>query len=177
MQRIAETNSEHPAHLTQNWHTDVRPAFSDHAPRAVIPFSRVEKVRDALELWLAGFSSENSKRAYRKEIGTFAAFAGRDDVSEAVAAFLALDDGAAHASADAWRADKIARNLSPASINRSMAALNSLVSSSRRHGITTLRLEAKGMKSRSYRDTEGPGGSGVQALIAAARADDDPMKG
>jgi hypothetical protein len=50
----------------------------------------VEKVRSALELWLAGFSSENTRRAYRKEVEAFAAFAGRDDGAEAVARFLAL---------------------------------------------------------------------------------------
>ena len=53
----------------------------------------VEKVRSALELWLAGFSSENTWRAYRKEVEAFAAFAGRDDVAEAVAHFLASPMG------------------------------------------------------------------------------------
>ena len=28
MQKIAETDGEHPAHVTQNWHTDVLPAFA-----------------------------------------------------------------------------------------------------------------------------------------------------
>ncbi|MGO9866237.1 MAG: site-specific integrase, partial [Rhodomicrobium sp.] len=108
-----------------------------------------EKVRSALDLWLAGFPSENTCRAYRREITAFATFAGRDNVAEAVAHFLALDDGQAHAVADAWRARKLEGGLSPASINRSMSALNSLVASARRHGITILRLEAKGVKSRA----------------------------
>ena len=115
------------------------------------------KVETALDVWLSGFASENTRRAYRKEIEAFAAFAGHDDLAEAVAYFLALEDGQAHAVADKWRAEKIARRLSPASINRSMATLNSLVASTRRHGITKLRLEAKGVKSKPYRDTKGPG--------------------
>jgi hypothetical protein len=49
---------------------------------------------------------------------------GQEDVTEAIAAFLALDDGPAHAIADAWRTAKLAKGLSPAAINRSMAALN-----------------------------------------------------
>ena len=126
-------------------------------------------VTTALGLWLAGFASENTRRAYRKEIEAFAAFAGWDDVAEAVAHFLALDDGQAHAVADKWRAEKIARGLSPASVNRSLAALNSLVANTRRHGITTLRLEAKGVKSKPYRDTKGPAPWGVRALLGAAR--------
>ena len=109
-------------------------------------------VQTALDLWLSGFSSENTRRAYRKEIEAFATFAGWDGVGEAATYFLALEDGQAHAVADKWRAENIARGLSPASINRSMAPLNSLVASARRHGITALRLEAKGVKSRPYRD-------------------------
>jgi hypothetical protein len=60
-------------------------------------------------LWLSGFASENTRRAYRKEIGAFAAFAGWDDMAEAVTHFLALEDGPARAVADRWRAEKIAR--------------------------------------------------------------------
>ena len=133
-------------------------------------------VQTALDLWLSGFASENTRRAYRKEIEAFTAFAGWDDGAEAVVHFLALDDGQAHAVADKWRAEKIARGLSPASVNRSMAALNSLVGSARRHGITTLRLEAKGVKSRPYRDTKGPGLRGVQAILAVATDHTRPEK-
>jgi integrase/recombinase XerC len=107
-----------------------------------------------------------------RAIEAFAAFTGKDDVAEAVAAFLALDDGPAHAIADAWRTAKLARGLSPAAINRSMAALNSFAASARRHGFTTLRLEAKGERSQSYRDTRGPGIEGVQAMLARARRQD-----
>jgi integrase/recombinase XerC len=128
--------------------------------------------RTALGLWLAGYRSENTRRAYRREIEAFAAFSKHDDVAEAVAAFLALDDGPAHAIADAWRTVKLAKGLSPAAINRSMAALNSLVASARRHGFTTLRLEAKGERSQSYRDTKGPGLEGIQQMLAVARKQD-----
>ena len=134
------------------------------------------KAKTALDLWLSGFASENTRRAYRKEIEAFAAFAGWDGVGEAVAHFLALEDGPAHAVADKWRAEKIVRGLSPASVNRSMAALNSLVASARRHGITALRLEAKGVKSRPYRDTKGPGLRGVQAMLAVATDRKRPEK-
>ena len=133
-------------------------------------------VQTALDLWLSGFASENTRRAYRKEIEAFTTFAGWDNIPEAVAHFLALEDGQAHAVADKWRAEKIARGLSPASVNRSMAALNSLVASARRHGITALRLEAKGVKSKPYRDTKGPGLRGVQAMLAVATDRKRPEK-
>jgi integrase/recombinase XerC len=128
--------------------------------------------RNALALWLAGYRSENTRRAYARETEAFAAFTRHRDATEAVAAFLALDDGPAHAIADAWRTAKLAKGLSPAAINRSMAALNSLVASARRHGFTTLRLEAKGERSQSYRDTKGPGLQGIQSMLTSARKQD-----
>ena len=114
-------------------------------------------------------------RAYAREIAIFAAFAGHEDPAAAVAQFLALEDGQAHAVADKWRADKIERELSPASVNRSMSAMNSLVSYARRVGLTKLRLEAKGVKSKAYRDTRGPGVRGVQSMLAVAQ-DQSPEK-
>jgi integrase/recombinase XerC len=128
--------------------------------------------RTALGLWLASYRSENTRRAYRREIEAFARFTGKEDVTDAIAAFLALDDGPAHAIADAWRTAKLSICLSPSAINRSMAALNSLVASARRHGFTTLRLEAKGERSQSYRDTRGPGIEGIQQMLARARRQD-----
>ncbi len=147
-----------------------------NAAGAVTSFTLTAKVRSALHLWLSSFPSENTRRAYRKEIKAFAAFAGGNDVAELVAHFLTLEDGQARAVADRWRVEKIARGLSPASVNRSMAALNSLVASARRHGITALRLEAKGVKSKPYRDTKGSGLRGVQTLLAVATAHKRPEK-
>ena len=133
------------------------------------------RAQTALALWLAGFRSDNTRRAYRAELLTFATFTGQEDVARAAAAFLVLDDGAAHAVADAWRQDKLRRGLSPAAINRSMAALNSFTSAARRYGMTSLRLEAKGETSRPYRDTKGPGVRGIQQLLTMAR-DQEPRK-
>jgi integrase/recombinase XerC len=140
-----------------------------HAVAALDPYKRAQT---ALGLWLAGFRSDNTRRAYRTEFMSFATFTGHDDVAQAAAGFVALDDGAAHAIADAWRQDKLRRGLSPAAINRSMSALNSFVNSARRYGVTALRLEAKGETSRPYRDTKGPGVRGIQQLLAAARDQD-----
>ncbi len=60
-------------------------------PGAVANFPVTAKVKSALDLWLSGFSSENTWRAYAREIAAFAAFAGRKDVAEAVAHFLTLE--------------------------------------------------------------------------------------
>lgn len=131
------------------------------------------RVRSAIDLWLAGFASEATRRAYRGEIDAFAAFGAQGDTDTAMAAFLALSDFQAHATVDAWRAAKLEQKLSPASVNRSMSALNSFTASARRHGLTQLRLEARGVKSQAYRDTRGPGLEGVRDMLALAEARPD----
>ena len=148
------------------------PAALNSTPIAIAP----AKVRDALDLWLSTFPSENTRRAYAREITAFVTFAGYDDPTSEVAAFLILEDGPAHAVADRWKAEKLSRGLSPASINRSMAALNSLVAYARRVGLTKLRLEAQGVRSQAYRDARGPGVPAVQKMIAQARGQDNPRK-
>ena len=101
--------------------TDLTPIIGGHA--LAVPDTQ-RNARTALGLWLASYRSENTRRAYRREIDAFARFTRKEDVTQAIAAFLALDDGPAHAIADAWRTAKLANCLSPAAINRSMAALN-----------------------------------------------------
>ena len=135
-------------------------------PGAVAEFSSGPKVANAIELWLAGLSSEGTRKAYLWELQQFAAFAGHGDVTAAMVHFLKLTDGQAHAAADAWRAAKIASGRSPASVNRSMATLNSFVALAKRHGLTALSLRAKAEKSQRYRDTCGCGIHGVQKLLS-----------
>lgn len=130
---------------------------------------------DAVRLWLAGYRSPNTRRAYRGEIEAFARFVGRP-AGEAAAAILALDDSQAHTLVDAYRAHMLQKGMSGSSINRSMASLNSFVRSARRHGLTTLRLEAQSVKAERYRDTRGPGTGGVQKMLAVARAQYSPSK-
>ena len=100
---------------------------------------RETDARKALDLWLANYSSENTRRAYEREILAFADHIGGAAL-RVIAEFLALSDSAAHQAVDAWRASKIAQGLSPVSINRSMSALDSFVASARWHGLTSLRL-------------------------------------
>jgi integrase/recombinase XerC len=143
--------------------------------KALTVASFAPKVEDAIELWLAGMSSEGTRKAYRWEVEQFAAYAGHPDAAVAMAHFLRLSDGQAHAAADAWRAAKIADGKSPASVNRSMAALNSFVASAKRHGLTELTLKAKAEKAQRYRDTRGCGVAGVHKLLEQAQSQ-DPRK-
>ncbi len=128
----------------------------------------LRNARSALSIWLASFRSHNTRRAYEKELQAFADFCGAE-LDDAAAWLLTRVDPEAHNAADLWRADKLARGNAPATINRSMAALNSFVTSARRGGFTTLRLEAKGEAREAYRDTAGPGLTTFLKMLDAAR--------
>lgn len=139
------------------------------SPRASI------SIDDAVRLWLAQYSSRNTRNAYAGEVQAFGAFAGRAPL-DAVAWLLALDAAQAHTIIDAYRASMISAGKSPSTINRSLSAISSLVRSARRHGLTDLVLDYKGVKSESYRDTKGPGTRGVNAMIKAARSNRIPWR-
>lgn len=130
---------------------------------------------DAVRLWLAGYRSPNTRKAYAREMNQFTAFIG-GGAATAVDYVLGLDDHQAHTLVDAYRASMLQNGQSGATINRSMAALNSFIRSARRHGLTKLRLEAQSVKAERYRDTKGPGTGGVQKMLAVARAQRDPKK-
>src|SRR5262249_35191138 len=58
-----------------------------------------------------------------------------------------------------------ARGLAPATINRRLAALRSLVKLARTLGLVSWVLEVEGVRAESYRDTRGPGHAGFRKLL------------
>ena len=55
-----------------------------HMEALALPHSTA-KVQSTIELWLANQKSDNTRRAYRREIQAFAVFVGWKDEPEAVA--------------------------------------------------------------------------------------------
>lgn len=76
-----------------------------------------------------------------------------------------------------WKEHMIGRRLSPASINRHLAAVRSLVRMGRRLGLIEWTLDVGSMKSRTYKDTRGPTPIQVRLLYDAAREQKPPAVG
>lgn len=125
------------------------------------------------EAFLAG-KSERTVRAYRRDLEDFAAFAGAADIDQAAAFLLGRGHGGANEAALAWRASLLERGLTPATINRRLAALRSLVKLARTLGLVPWSLELAGVKSEKYRETRGPGREGFRRLLELAEADPSP---
>ncbi len=89
-------------------------------------------------------------------------------MAESVAELLQGSAGAAHAQVRAYQAHLAERSLSPATINRRIAALRSLVALARSLGLVAWSPRVKSLKVEGMRDTRGPGVPAVQRLLKAA---------
>lgn len=123
---------------------------------------------DVLDAWLAG-RSVHTLRAYRKDLDDFASFLGQQGASGAVSAFLSMDGGRANATVLYYRAHLTDRGLSPATVGRRLAALRSVVKCARMLGRVAWEIEVEAPRSRSYRDTRGPGDDGWRSMLRSVR--------
>jgi integrase/recombinase XerC len=110
--------------------------------------------------------------AYAEDLGDFAAWRGVGCV-DAVRELLGDSNGAANALALEYRTHLVGRQLAPATINRRLSALRSLVKLARTVGVVTWPLDVESMAQKRYKDTSGPGERAVTAMLdeAAGRVD------
>lgn len=123
-----------------------------------------------VECFLSG-KSGRTLRAYGLDLQDFATFLGVDSTDKAAEALLSRGHGAANELALSWRSNLLERGLTPATVNRRLAALRSLVKLARTLGMVPWSLELAGVKSAKYRETKGPGRVGFRAVLDLAEAD------
>lgn len=117
--------------------------------------------------------SEQTIRAYGQDLADFAAFAGVPDVEQAARFLLSRSPGEANALAIEYKAHLMKRGLSPATINRRLAALRSLVKLARTLGMVSWKLHVGGMKAETYRDTRGPGVDAFRLMLKVLASRND----
>jgi integrase/recombinase XerC len=132
--------------------------------------TREARVSWLVSVWLAN-RAETTVRAYQKDLEGWAEWLGRSP-AQAVEDLLSLDAGGANALAMAYRASLLERGLSPATVNRRLAALRSLVDAARTVGLVTWTLSVSGVRAQAYRDTRGPGVSGYRAMLGVLSGSD-----
>ena len=125
-----------------------------------------------LEAFLAGRSPQTMD-AYRRDLRDFAGFVGVADPARAAEELLGRGAGQANLLAIRYRAALLDRGLSPASVNRKLAALRSLVKMARLAGLVPFSLEVENVRSQAYRDTRGPGLAGYRLMLGAVEARGD----
>lgn len=147
---------------------DAFPASLPHVPGPLL-VHRPTASR-LVEVFLSG-KSQRTLRAYALDLRDFAAFVGSLSIEAAAEALLGRGHGAANELALSWRSNLLERGLTPATINRRLAALRSLVKLARTIGMVPWTLELAGVASAKYRETKGPGLAGFRALLDLAEQD------
>ncbi|MFC1482487.1 tyrosine-type recombinase/integrase [Myxococcota bacterium] len=127
----------------------------------------VEHDPHLVEDWLAG-KSERTRQAYAGDLRRFASWAGVSDLDAAARKLLAAGPRGARHLVLGYRGYLEGRGLSPATINRALAALRSVVELARDGGVIDWSLNVKGLKARAYRDTRGPSRDQVSLILSAA---------
>lgn len=110
----------------------------------------------------------NTLEAYAGDLEAFGEFC-RASPSAAVVELLSAPHGEANGRLLDYRSSMLEADLAPATINRRLSAVRSIVKIARTLGYTDWRPEIDGVKSQAYRDTAGPGLDGTRALLKAAR--------
>lgn len=115
--------------------------------------------------WLSG-KNPQTVADYQRDLATFAGYLATLETPRTVAGFLTLDIGTAHAVAHRYRGALMESGASPATVNRKLSALRSVVTFAKMTGHTPWTLELKGVETQAYRDTRGPSVDGVRAMFA-----------
>lgn len=117
-----------------------------------------------LDDFLSG-RNERTLQAYRQDLEDFRAFVGTATPDDAAALLLSHGHGHANELALRFKAHLLERGLAPATVNRRLAALRSLVKLARTLGFVPWSLEVANVRTEAYRDTRGPGRSGYRRLL------------
>src|SRR3954451_24153143 len=111
--------------------------------------------------------NERTLRAYRHDLDDFTRFTGQTSIASAARHLFALPAFEANVLAINYRADLLGRRLQPASVNRRLAALRSLVKLGAALGAITWELTLKNERTTPYRDPRVPNTASVRQLLFA----------
>lgn len=129
---------------------------------------------DALVVSFLGSLGPRTRQAYAQDLESFRAFVGAASVTETTRILLSQGNGHANALALGYKNSLIAAGLRPATINRRLAALRSLVKLARTLGLVPWTLEVGGAKIDSERDLRGPGRAQMKQVLNALSQRSDP---
>jgi integrase/recombinase XerC len=132
---------------------------------------RAEVWRPKFQALLVSFLASLTPRtqaAYRQDLADFARFVMAVDPIHAARLLLSCGSGSANGLVLEYRTRLIEKGLSPATINRRLSALRSLVRLANTLGLVSWSLSVKGVRSQALRDTRGPQLEGFRQLLKAA---------
>lgn len=136
----------------------------------ITPAERAKRIVHAL---LAGRNARTAGE-YRADLKDFAVWLEVADAEVAAFELCQLLPGDANALVLEYRAHLLGKKLSPATVNRRLAALRSMVKMARVTGVIGWALEVPSVPSQKYRDTRGPKREVIERMIDIAASRGDP---
>jgi integrase/recombinase XerC len=121
--------------------------------------------RTLLGAFLSGRSPQ-TLRAYERYLQSFRTWLRSPSLEDTAQRLIQGEPGEANAVVLAYRSHLVERGLAPATINRRLAALRSVVDLARTLGMASHSLEVASVRAERYRDTRGPGSAGVRLMLA-----------
>ena len=131
------------------------------------------KYRELVQSFLSG-RKEQTIKAYSQDLADFTDFLNQSSIAATAQQLLSHGGGEANHTVLKYRTHLIDRELSPATINRRLAAIRSLVRLASVLGLVTWEVKIDSIKSQAYRDTRGPGRQAFIAMLDCARQGKDP---
>lgn len=125
------------------------------------------KGRAVIAAFLTGLKP-TTRRAYLADLAHFAGHIGVPDEGTAFEALFELAPGDGNAALHAYRGALLTAGLSPATVNRRLSTLRSIVKLARTLGYTEWRPEIQSVRTQAFRDTAGPGIDGIAKMLAKA---------
>ena len=134
-----------------------------------LTLSRTEKLSRLAHSFLSG-RKETTTQAYTQDLEDFRLYIGAGSLEEAAARLASLEHGDANLIALEYRAYLKAQRKQPATINRRLASLRSLVKYAGTLGLVSWKLEVKNEKAEAYRDTAGISPEAFKRLLTTTAA-------
>lgn len=136
-------------------------------------FHNIDTDPDVLSQLLADTRSENTRRAYEKDVNDFfKEMTGSVASVDSVLEFLHLEERQAVAVVLKYKAKLVKKGLKEATVNRRLAALKSLVTMGRKLGVCAYSLsDIKGEKNQAYRDTTGVSKEAFKLILQQCNLD------
>lgn len=119
-----------------------------------------------VEAFLSG-KSPRTIAAYRQDLQDFSRFLNSPSFAATASLLLQSGHGKANELVMNYRSHMIESKLAPATINRRLAAIRSLVDLAQTFGVVNWKLQIKNLKSEPYRDTRGTGVDGFSRMLSS----------
>src|SRR5450759_1741357 len=118
--------------------------------------------------------SSATNNAYRKDLATLADFLGQAKAEEAGIQILSAPSSEVNMVAATWQRQMLSNGLAPATVNRRIAALRSLLALGRALGSTASEIHLSDLRSCPTRDTRGPGAEAVAQMVTLLEQEKTP---